>query len=105
MVSTVYLGGGTPSLVSQNGLKRIFSVVRQSFFVKEDAEITMEMNPESANDGILAVAKEAGVNRLSFGVQSAKDEELSSLGRLHRFSEAKDAVLRAKKMGFSNITS
>lgn len=72
--------------------------------MEENAEITMEMNPESANDGILATAKEMGVNRLSFGVQSAKDDELRSLGRLHRFFEAKDAVLRAKRMGFSNIS-
>lgn len=103
-VSTVYFGGGTPSLMSSDGLKAILSAVRQSFCVEENAEITMEMNPESASNAILAAAKEAGVNRLSFGVQSAKDDELCSLGRLHRFCEAKDAVLRARGMGFSNIS-
>ncbi len=103
-VSTVYFGGGTPSLMSPDGLTEIFSALRQSFSVKEDAEITVEMNPESATDTILAAAKEAGVNRLSFGVQSAKDEELSVLGRLHSFSQAEGAVVRAKDMGFSNIS-
>ncbi len=103
-ITTIYLGGGTPSLVSSDGLKRIFDSVYQSFAVEKSAEITMEMNPESALDEILFAAKESGVNRLSFGVQSARDTELDMLGRLHRFSEAEAAVFRAKEKGFSNIS-
>lgn len=103
-VSTVYFGGGTPSLVTPDGLKRIFSVMRQSFLLEEGAEITMEMNPESAADAVLSAAKEVGVNRLSFGVQSASDAELLTLGRLHTFSQAKSAVERARDLGFSNVS-
>lgn len=103
-VETVYFGGGTPSLASPCGIGEIFSTLRKSFVIAEDAEITVEMNPESANDGILTACREAGVNRLSFGMQSAIDSELETLGRLHRFEAVEDAVKRAKARGFDNIS-
>lgn len=103
-LSTVYLGGGTPSLISSDGLKALFSVIGESFDTSPVSEITMEMNPESATDEILSTARDVGVNRLSFGVQSANDGELATLGRLHRFSHAEEAYFRARRHGFQNVS-
>lgn len=103
-LSTVYFGGGTPSLVSSDGLKRIIDAVRRAFVVSDTAEITMEMNPESTTDLLLSTAKEEGVNRLSFGLQSTKDNFLSVLGRLHNASDAVRALEKARKYGFRNVS-
>ena len=103
-VETVYLGGGTPSLATPDGIKTIFASLRESFSVSEDAEITAEMNPESTNSENLSAFYGAGVNRISFGMQSASDEELATLGRLHRFCAVEGAVRLARKAGFENIS-
>ena len=103
-VSTVYFGGGTPSLFSKEGLDEIFSAIRENFSLLPGAEITVEMNPESASEEILSAFAEKGVNRISFGVQSSSEKELSALGRLHNFSDAKLAVERARRAGIDNIS-
>lgn len=103
-VETVYLGGGTPSLATPDGIGEIFSSLRKNFTVSQDAEITAEMNPESTTPQILQAFYNAGVNRISFGMQSAKDEELSTLGRLHRFDSVERGVTLARKQGFENIS-
>lgn len=101
---TVYLGGGTPSLLAENQLKMVLSAVFESFSISESAEITMEANPCTVTEKSLLAYKDAGVNRISFGVQSAVDEELQALGRLHSFEQAKSAVKTAQDCGISNIS-
>ena len=103
-VETVYLGGGTPSLATPDGIRRIFSSLRENFCIAPDAEITAEMNPESTDDEILSAFRESGVNRISFGMQSALDDELQTLGRLHRFDAVKRAVTLSRKHGFENVS-
>ena len=70
-VETVYLGGGTPSLATPEGIAEIFSSLRENFFISPDAEITSEMNPESTTAEVLQAFQTAGVNRISFGMQSS----------------------------------
>lgn len=103
-VDTVYFGGGTPSLVEPSDISFILDAVKASFNLSEDAEITLEANPCSVDLCRLSAYRKAGINRISFGVQSANDTELSSLGRLHDFSLAEQAVINAKTAGFSNIS-
>ena len=91
-------------MATPDGIKTIFASLRESFSVSEDAEITAEMNPESTNSENLSAFYGAGVNRISFGMQSASDEELATLGRLHRFCAVEGAVRLARKAGFENIS-
>ncbi|MBR5295080.1 MAG: radical SAM family heme chaperone HemW [Clostridia bacterium] len=102
-VETIYFGGGTPSLFTTNGIGEVFSSLRNAFSISPDAEITVEMNPESASEELLRAFVEEGANRISMGVQSTLEEELSLLGRIHRFSHVKEAVQRAKNFGIDNI--
>lgn len=103
-VDSVYLGGGTPSLLSPKSVKRLFKAIRKNMKVVKDCEISCEINPESANKKILKALKKAGVNRLSFGVQSTHDEELKTLSRLHSFADFKAAYELARKLKFKNIS-
>ena len=82
---TVYLGGGTPTALSERQLERLMSGVFESFDIKDNAEITIEANPCTADEEKLKTLRKAGINRISFGVQSADDNELRFLGRLHHF--------------------
>ena len=100
---TVYFGGGTPSLLSCEQVSAILDAVRDSFELS-DAEITLEANPCTADFDKLCGYRRAGVNRLSFGVQSADDSELLKLGRLHNSERAQRAVEDAVKAGFENIS-
>ncbi len=97
---TVYFGGGTPSLMYGH-IAQILNSINRS----ENAEITVECNPESADEDVLNALKAAGVNRLSFGVQSLCENELSALGRTHGANEAKNAILLTSKAGFENISA
>jgi oxygen-independent coproporphyrinogen-3 oxidase len=104
-VETVYLGGGTPSLLPVNYVNALFARLNQAFEIAPNAEITLEANPESG--GSLAYLKElrsVGVNRLSFGVQSFHDEQLQALGRLHTAQQAKSAFYNARSAGFGNVS-
>ncbi len=101
---TVYFGGGTPSLLAPNELESILFAVKESFLLAPDSEITIEANPSSTDYSKLCAYRKAGVNRISFGVQSSNDNELKLLGRLHDFKGAHDAVLAAKSAGFENIS-
>lgn len=101
---TVYFGGGTPSLLTPDELESILSAVKESFLIATDSEITVEANPSSTDYNKLCAYRRAGVNRISFGVQSSNDNELRLLGRLHNFGGARDAVLSAKAAGFENIS-
>lgn len=101
-VDTVYFGGGTPSLMTA---KQIYSILSAVSSVSNNAEITMECNPCSVDEKYLSEIFSAGVNRLSFGVQSLSDKELSALGRLHNSEMAVNAIKSAYKVGFRNISA
>ncbi len=100
---TVFIGGGTPSLLSVGQLGRILSALRSTFLLTEDAEITMEANPGTLDGEKLAGYREAGVNRLSLGLQSADDGELSRLSRIHTRRTFEETFLLARRAGFDNI--
>ncbi len=102
-VDTVYFGGGTPSLLTPRQVGRILEAAHKSFSL-EQPEITMECNPSSSDYDKLCAYRSVGVNRLSFGVQSADDCQLRTLGRLHTFRQACGAVEDAVKAGFFNIS-
>jgi oxygen-independent coproporphyrinogen-3 oxidase len=101
---TIFFGGGTPSLLHPDEVGRIIQACRDSFNLSADAEITLEANPESSTGKTLEGFRSAGVNRLSFGVQSFRDEELRRLGRLHSSQTARDAVSLARAAGFDNLS-
>lgn len=99
---TVYFGGGTPSLMTA---KQIYAILSSVGDISDDAEITMECNPCSVGEKYLSELLSAGVNRLSFGVQSLSDKELAALGRLHNSETAVNALTSAYKVGFRNISA
>lgn len=103
-VDTVYFGGGTPSLLGHERLNRILESVYSSFAVTDHAEITVEVNPTSTDEIDFGSMKRAGFNRLSIGMQSADDRELSILGRRHTAADAKRTVERAQSAGYDNIS-
>jgi len=103
-VPTVYVGGGTPSLLSSAHVKQILLSVRSHFTVAQDAEISMEANPGTVDGPYLNAIRSTGINRLSLGVQSLNDGELAMLGRLHTAAEARQAVAEARKAGFANLS-
>src|SRR5688572_9308797 len=101
---TIFLGGGTPSLLEPSEIAAILDACRASFNVSPDAEVTMEANPETVTPERLVAFRDAGVNRLSFGVQSLRDDELRRLSRLHSASRAQEAVGMARAAGFTNLS-
>jgi len=101
---TIYFGGGTPSLLEPDEVARIIDACASSFDVAADREVTLEANPETVTEARLATFKAAGVNRLSFGVQSLNDAELQRLSRLHSAARARDAVGEARAAGFDNVS-
>jgi oxygen-independent coproporphyrinogen-3 oxidase len=103
-IDTIFFGGGTPSVLEPEEVRRILEACRRAFAVDEGAEVTLEANPEGVSARRLAGYREAGVNRLSFGVQSFHDAELERLGRLHTANRARAAVAEARAAGFDNIS-
>jgi oxygen-independent coproporphyrinogen-3 oxidase len=104
VVDTVYLGGGTPSLMSAEQLRRLFAALRREFVVLPHAEITVECAPGQLDDGTLAAMVEAGVNRISFGVQSFVDAEARQTGRLHTCEVALRDVERVRAAGVARVS-
>lgn len=102
-VKTIYIGGGTPSLLTSEEIFQIFSKLKEKFKIKEDAEITIEVNPNSVDEEKLKAYKAVGINRISVGVQSLSDRTLKSIGRLHTKKEALDALKLIGKY-FDNIS-
>ena len=101
---TIFFGGGTPSLLEPSEIARLIAACREAFDVSSDCEITLEANPESVTELRLAAYRAAGVNRLSFGVQSFRDEELTRLSRLHGADRARAAYAEARRAGFDNVS-
>src|SRR5687767_14871871 len=101
---TIYFGGGTPSLLEPEEIGRVIRACEDSFEIAADREVTLEANPETVSTARLAGYREAGVNRLSFGVQSFREEELRRLSRLHGAARARDAIGEARGAGFDNVS-
>lgn len=102
-LQTIFIGGGTPSILSANALARLFADIHQNFTIGPDAEITVECNPGTVDTEKLSVMRNNGVNRLSFGLQAMQDETLQQLGRIHTVSEFMESYHLAREHGFKNI--
>ncbi len=102
-VSTVFLGGGTPSILNPVQIKEIFSALQDSFKIEEGAEITIEANPGTVTKEKLLSWKEVGINRISIGLQSTEDEELRMLGRIHDYQQFLDTWKLVRSSGIENV--
>lgn len=102
-VSSIFVGGGTPSALSPSLMEDIFEKIHESFSVAPDAEITIEANPGTLSKEKLFLYKNAGINRLSLGLQSPEAAELKSLGRIHTYEEFLESFSLAREAGFQNI--
>lgn len=102
-VSTIFMGGGTPSILLSNQMNAIFTALRENFSIKEDVEITIEVNPGTVTEEKFAAWRTAGINRLSIGLQTVKKEELKMLGRIHSYEQFLDTFQKSRKAGFTNI--
>ncbi|WP_024951028.1 MULTISPECIES: radical SAM family heme chaperone HemW [Cobetia] len=100
---SVFIGGGTPSLLSGKAYQRLFDGIRERMTLSADCEITLEANPGTLEQGRFAAYRAAGINRLSLGVQTFQPEQLSVLGRIHSAEEAERAVASAQAAGFNNF--
>ncbi|CAN5503267.1 radical SAM family heme chaperone HemW [soil metagenome] len=104
IVQTVYFGGGTPSLLSGEEIESILDTIRKNFIVDDDAEITLEANPDDLSPVQLNTMRNAGINRLSIGIQSFDDADLKWMNRVHTSARAIESVKQAQEKGFDNIT-
>ena len=103
-VGSIYFGGGTPSILSQPALQKIFDAINQTFSVDANAEITIETNPDDLTTQKLKVLKQLPVNRFSVGIQSFFSEDLIWMNRAHNAEEAEDCIKRSQDAGFENLT-
>ena len=104
-VDTVYFGGGTPSYLGEKRLVQVLKTILKKYRVDRKAEITLEANPDSAGDRkALKALRKAGFNRISLGMQSACDEELREIGRVHTMDQVRGAVEAAREAGFDNLS-
>ena len=102
-VSTIYIGGGTPSIIDSKNIIKILEKIKSRFNVKKDVEITIEINPGTINKEKLEDYKLAGINRLSIGLQSTNNDILNFIGRIHTYEEFEKNYNLAKEVGFTNI--
>ncbi|MDP2337757.1 MAG: radical SAM family heme chaperone HemW [Bacteroidota bacterium] len=103
-ITTIYLGGGTPSVLLIDELKDLLSTINQNYQVSPEAEITLEANPDDLSQATLSAIRQVGFNRLSMGVQSFSESDLKLMNRRHGVMQAIQSVKWAKKAGFSNIS-
>ena len=102
-VQTIFIGGGTPSVLPGRSIEQILKAVCEFYHVDQDCEISMEINPGTVTSDKLVYWKRAGINRLSIGLQSAVDQELKALGRIHTVQDFLDTYAEVVKTGFNNI--
>ena len=102
-ISTIYLGGGTPSYIQSKYIKEILEIINKRFNVNNDAEVTIEVNPGTVNKEKLKEYYDAGINRLSIGLQSTDDELLKVIGRIHTYRQFLETYEMARQVGFNNI--
>lgn len=103
-IDTIYIGGGTPSLLDEKQIKEIFLALKETFKISKDAEITIECNPNSLTEEKAKLYKNLGINRISIGIQSLDDDKLKFVGRKHNAKQAIESIEIAKKCGFENIS-
>ncbi|SER75495.1 radical SAM family heme chaperone HemW [Pedobacter rhizosphaerae] len=103
-VGSIYLGGGTPSILSQHHLQKIFDTINHVFFVDSNAEITIETNPDDLTAQKLKELRQLPVNRFSVGIQSFYNEDLIWMNRAHNADEAESCIKRSQDAGFENLT-
>lgn len=103
-VVTAFIGGGTPSILRTGEIQAVMEAVRKSFFIEPEAEITIEINPGTVTKDKLETYRACGINRISIGLQSANDQELKSLGRIHTYDEFLKTYQRVRIAGFSNVS-
>ena len=103
-IDTIYLGGGTPSIVKLENIEKILDAIKNNFYLSENNEITIECNPNSLDTNKLKFYKKVGINRLSIGVQTLDDKDLKIINRLHTSEQAIDVVRQAREVGFENIS-
>lgn len=103
-VSSVYFGGGTPSILGAERLSYLLSIIKDFFNIADDAEITVEVNPDSGKTLDFNLLKTTGFNRISVGMQSAVEQELKALGRIHSINDAEVTIKRAQNAGIENIS-
>ena len=104
-VSSIFFGGGTPSILPAEDIKEIMLAIKNKFTLTKNAEISIECNPNSITEEKLKIYKNLGFNRISFGVQSLDDDVLKLIGRVHNRSEALEAINLANITGFTNINA
>ena len=104
-VDTVFIGGGTPSVPDCDIMEKLLQGIQKCFCLAQDAEITIEANPGTLTTEKLALYKRYGINRLSIGLQSPKNQELSALGRIHNYEQFLESYYMAREAGFSNINT
>lgn len=102
-VCSIFIGGGTPSVLSGERIEQMLSLIGENYALTEDAEINIEVNPGTVDGEKLRIYRRAGVNRLSIGLQSAIDEELRSLGRIHTWQQFLETYQQARAAGFDNL--
>lgn len=102
-ISSIFFGGGTPSVLEEKWIKELLEIIFEMYFVEEDAEITIEANPETLTKEKLESYKKAGINRLSIGLQSTENEQLKRLGRIHTYEKFLEIYAFARNAGFDNI--
>ena len=103
ILKTIYIGGGTTSAIPEKYIVEILETVKENFEIKEDAEITIEVNPGTATKEKLETYKEFGINRLSIGLQAVQDDILKKIGRIHTYQDFLDTYNYARDVGFSNM--
>lgn len=105
IIKTIYIGGGTPSYISEKYIEEILAMIENCFLVSNDAEITIEVNPGTVNKSKLSAYMNSGINRLSVGLQSANNELLKKIGRIHSLEDYEKTINLAQKVGFKNINT
>lgn len=104
VIKTIYLGGGTPSLLDSQDINKILNAIQEHFKVDKEVEITLEANPDDISEEWVAMLKTTLVNRLSIGIQSFDDRQLSYLNRVHNARQAFSAIERLKRQGYDNLS-
>ena len=105
IVKTIFIGGGTPTVISEKYIIGIINTIKNNYKVYEEAEITIEVNPNTADEKKLKAYKNIGINRLSIGLQSSNNELLKKIGRIHTYEDYLETIKLAKKVGFTNINT
>ena len=104
-MGSIYLGGGTPSLLSPGNIHRIMESIREHFIIRDNAEVTIECNPDDLDTSVLEYLRSSGFNRISIGIQSFREEDLQLMRRSHNATQALHCIKDAEEAGFENITA